>query len=119
AGRRAVAAGVRDDDDLELQAFGSMDRQQPDDVGVLLLGDGLELLRTGLVLFADEADEALDVCAAQLFVGSREPAELAQVCVAAAAVPLRQHRKVVVVRRYDLLAETVRPQGPRRGPRAA
>ena len=62
------------------------------------------------VLLLDEADEALDVGAAQLLVGARQPPELAQVRVAAAAVPLREHREVVVVRAEDLLTEPLQRQ---------
>ena len=82
-----------------------MDREQPDRVGPLLLRDRLQLARADRLLVADEADEALDVAAAQLLVRAREPRELAQVRVAAAAVPARQHGEVVVVRGDDLLAE--------------
>jgi hypothetical protein len=63
-----------------------VDRQQPIDVGALLLGDGLELLRTAVVLLADEAHEPFDVRAAQLLVRAGEAGELPQVRVPAAAV---------------------------------
>ena len=86
-----------------------MDRQQPDGAGALLLGDRLELAHAGGVLLEHEADEALDVGAAQLLVRAREPCELAQVRVAAAAVPLREHGEVVVVLDDDLLAEALEP----------
>ena len=82
-----------------------MDRQQPDGVASLLLRDGLELPRADGLLVEHEADEALDVGAAQFLVRAGEPRELAQVRVAPPPVPLRQHRKVVVVLRDDALAE--------------
>ena len=55
-----------------------------------------------------------DVGAAQVLVGARQPHQLAEVRVAAASVPLGEHRQVVVVRRDDLLAQTLERQ-PRRG----
>ena len=58
-GPPAVAARVGDDDDLELEPLGRVDRQQPDHVGALLLGDRLELGRADRVLLGDEAHEAL------------------------------------------------------------
>ena len=82
-----------------------MDREQPDRVRALLLRHRLELRRADRFLVADELDEAFDVGAAQLLVGAREPHQLAQVRVAALAVPLCEHCEVVVVRRDDLLAE--------------
>ena len=66
--RGTVPAGVGDDDHLELETLRGVDGQEPNHVGVLLLGDGLELLRSGLVLLAHEADEALDIGSAQLLV---------------------------------------------------
>ena len=93
-----------------------MDREQADRVGVLLLRDRLQLARADRVLLADEADEALDVTAAQLLVRAREPRELAHVRVAAPAVPLREHGEVVVVLGDDLLAEPLeRERAERRG----
>src|SRR5207248_3899532 len=89
-GRAAVAAGVGDDHDLELEPFRSVDRQEPDRVGSFLLRDRLELTRPQRLLLADETHEALDVRAAQLLVGTGEPRELAQVGVAARAVPARE-----------------------------
>ena len=68
-----VAARVGDDDDLELEPLRRVDRQQPDHVGALLLGDRLELGGADRVLLRDEADEALDVGAAQLLVRARQP----------------------------------------------
>ena len=50
-------------------------------------------------------EEALEVAPAQLLVGAREPHQLAQVRVAALAVPAREHREVVVVLGDDVLAE--------------
>src|SRR5581483_7685903 len=71
----------------------------------LLLRDRLQLAGADGLLLRDEADEALDVGAAQLLVRARETRELAHVGVAAAAVPLREHREVVVVLADDPLAE--------------
>ena len=62
----------------------------------------------------DEADEALDVGAAQLLVRAREPRELAQVRVAAPAVPLREDGEVVVVVGDDPLAEPLEREARRR-----
>ena len=95
--RCSVAAGVGDDDDLELEALRAVDREQPDDVGALLLGNRLELGGADDALLANEAHEALDVGAAQLLVRARQPRQLAQVRVAAPPVPLGEHREVVVV----------------------
>ena len=103
--RCSVAACVGDDDDLELEALGAVDREQPDDIGALLLGNRLELGRADGALLADEAHEALDVGPAQLLVRAGEPRQLAQVRVAAPPVPLREHREVVVVVGDDALAE--------------
>ena len=50
--RRPVAACVGDDDDLELEALGGVDRQQPHRVGALLLRDRLELARADGLLLA-------------------------------------------------------------------
>jgi hypothetical protein len=82
-----------------------VDRQQPDDVRSLLLGNRLELRRADRVLLGDEAHEALHVRAAQLLVRAREPRQLPQVGVAPPPVPLRQHGEVVVVLGDDSLAE--------------
>ena len=83
---RTAAPCVRDHDDLELEALGGVDREQPDGVGALLLRHRVRLLRPDRLLPLDEADEALDVGAAELLVRPREPRELAQVRVPAAAV---------------------------------
>ena len=90
-----------------------MDREQPHRVGALLLGDGLELAGADGFLVAHEADEALDIRAAQLLVGSCEPGKLAQVRVAAPSVPLREHREVVVVLRDDPLAQPLERESRR------
>ena len=96
-----------------------MDRQQPDRVGALLLGDGLELRRADGLLVADEPDEALDVGAAQLLVGAREAHQLAQVRVPPLAVPAGEHGEVVVVRRDDLFAQALETEcAPTRRPAA-
>ena len=95
-----------------------MDREQAHGVASLLLRDRLELARAGRLLLRDEADEALDVGAAQLLVRPRETRELAHVRVAAAAVPLREHREVVVVVGDDALAEQLERE-PRRSRRRA
>src|SRR5436190_12302363 len=81
-GARALAPGVRDDHDLELEALGGVNREQAHCVGALLLRDRITLGRADRVLLADEADEALDVGAAELLVGAREAGELTEVCVA-------------------------------------
>ena len=47
---RPLAAGVGDDDDLELEPLRGVDREQPDGVGAFLLGDGVALGRPGRVL---------------------------------------------------------------------
>ena len=116
--RRLVAAGVGDDHDLELEPLRRMDREQPHGVGALLLGDRLELARADRLLLGDEADEALDVGAAQLLVRAREPRELAHVRVAAAAVPLREHGEVVVVLADDALAQPLEREPRHRVARA-
>ena len=105
AGRAPVAAGIRDDDDLELEPLRGMDRQQADRVGPLLLGHSVALRRANRLLLGDEPDETLDVGAAQLLVRACKPRELPQVRVAATPVPQRQHREVVVVLGDDLLAK--------------
>src|SRR5207253_11216902 len=63
----------------------------------------------------DEADEALDVRAAQLLVGAREARELPHVRVPPAAVPLREHREVVVVLADDPLAQPFEREPSLRG----
>src|SRR5207237_7684489 len=78
----------------------------------------LELFRPGLVVLADEADEAFDVGASQLFVRACEPCQLAQVRIAAPPVPLREDGKVVVVRGDDLLAEPLQRERARGGDKA-
>ena len=102
-----MAARVGDDDDLELEALRAVDREQPDDIGALLLGNRLELGGADDALLADEAHEALDVGPAQLLVRAGQPRQLAQVRVAAPPVPLREHREVVVVVGDHALAETL------------
>ena len=96
-----------------------MDREEPDGVGVLLLGDGLELAGADRLLLADEAHEALDVAAAQLLVRAREPGELAHVGVAPPPVPLGEDGQVVVVVGDDPLAELLQREAVRRRRRAA
>ena len=81
--RRPDAPGVGHDDDLELEALRPVDRQQANGVAALLLRDRVRLLRAERLLTLDEANEALEVGAAQLFVGAREAGELAEVRVAA------------------------------------
>ncbi len=109
-GRTLVAARVGNDHDLELEPLRRVDGEQPHGIRALLLRNRLELLGADGFLVADEADEAFQVRAAQLLVRAREPRELAQVRVAAAAVPLREHGEVVVVLGDDLLAETLERQ---------
>ena len=84
--RRTAAAGVRDDHDLELEALGGVDREEPDGVGAFLLGDRVGLLGADVLLPLDEAHEPLEVGAAELLVGAGEAGELAEVGVAALAV---------------------------------
>ena len=92
-----------------------MDRQQPHRARALLLGDRLELRGAGGLLVGDEAEEALEVAAAQLLVRAREPHQLAQVRVAALAVRPCEHGEVVVVLGDDLLAEPLEGDTHRRG----
>ena len=91
-----------------------MDRQQPDGVRALLLRDRVALRRADRLLLLDEADEALDVGAAQLLVRAREPRQLAQVRVAPPSVPLGEHGEVVVVVGDDPLAEALEREPRRR-----
>ena len=116
-GRRRVAVtpGVGDDDDLELEPLGGVDRQQPHRVGSLLLRDRVALGGADGLLLPDEADEALDIRAAQLLVGAGEARELAEVRVAAPAVPLREDGQVVVVVGDDPLAEPLEREARRGG----
>ena len=100
-----MTSRVGHDDDLELESLGAVDREQPDHVGALLLGDGLELGGPDGVELADESDEPFDVRPAQLLVRARQAGELAEVRVPAAAVPLGQDGEVVVVLGHDPLAE--------------
>ena len=113
-GRVAVAAGVGDHDDLELQPLRRVDREQPDGVGALLLCDRVPFRRPDRLLLLDEADEAFDIGAAQLFVRAREPRQLAQICVAPAPVPLCEHGEVVVVVADDPLAQAFEREPRRR-----
>ena len=113
-GSVAIATRIGDDHDLELEPFRRVDRQQPHSVGSLLLGHSVALGRADRLLLLDEADEALDVWPAQLLVRAREPRQLAEVRVAPAAVPLRQHGEVVVVVGDDPLAEALEREPRRR-----
>src|SRR6185436_9907010 len=92
-----VAAGIRNDDDLELEALGAVDREQADCARPLLLRDGFALRRAERLLVADVAHEALDVPAAQLLVRARHTHELAKIRIAARAVTPSEHGEVVVV----------------------
>ena len=87
-----------------------MNRQEADGVAILLLGYGLQLACTDRFLLAYEADEALDVGPAQLFVGTREAGQLAHVGVAPAAVPLSERGEVVVVLGDDRLQQALERQ---------
>ena len=116
--RRLVAAGVGDDHDLELEPSGRVNRQQADRVATFLLRHRFELASADGFLVADETHETLDIRAAQLLVGAREPCELAQIRVPPPAVPLRQDRKVVVVLRDDALAEPLERKPPHGGRQA-
>ena len=106
-----VAAGVGDDHDLELETLRGVDREQPDGVGALLLGDGLELLRAERLLLADEADEARDVGAAERLVRrGRAAPSLRRFANRRRAVPARENGEVVVVLGDDLLAQPLEPE---------
>src|SRR5262249_34906019 len=102
---RLLAPGIGNDHDLELEALRGVDRQQPHRVCALLLRDGIALGGADGVLLADEADEALDVGAAQLLVRARKARELAEVGVPTLPVTTREHRQVVVVLDEDALTE--------------
>ena len=114
-GRRCVpvASGVGDDDHLELEPLRSVDREQAHRICSLLLGDRVALGRADGLLLLDEANEALEIRAAQLLVRARDPRELAQVRIAPAPVPLSQDGEVVVVVGDDPLAEPLERE-PRR-----
>ena len=114
-GAGLLAPRVGDDDDLELEPLRGVDRQQPHRARALLLGDRLELRGAGSLLVGDEAEEALEVTAAQLLVRAREPHQLAQVRVATLAVPAREHGEVVVVLGDDELAEPLERDARRGG----
>ena len=109
AAGRAVAARVGDYDDRELETLRRVHRQQPDRIRALVLCQRLRLVHSGRALVGDEANEPFDVTAAQVLEGAREPPELADVRVAAAAVPLREHREVVVVLGHDRLEQALEP----------
>ena len=117
-GRRPVAAGVCDDDDLELQPLRRVDREQADGVAALLLSHGLELACAQRLLVAHEGDEPFDVGAAQLLVGTGEAGQLAEVGVPAPAVPAREDREVVVVLGEDALAQALQRESRQRGRQA-
>ena len=112
-GAGALAPGVRDHHDLELEPLGGMDREQPDGICALLLGDGVALGRTDCVLLGDEADEPLDVGPSELLERAGETRELAQVGVAALPVSAREDGEVVVVLDENPLAEQLQRE-PRR-----
>ena len=59
----------------------------------------------------DEADEPFDVAPAESLVRAREPAELPEVRIATTSVVLREHRKVVVVLRDDLVDQPLEAGG--------
>ena len=62
------AAGVAHDDNRKLEALRRVNRQQPHRFGALLLGHGLDLPCSDELLISDEADEPLEIAAAQLLV---------------------------------------------------
>src|SRR6187397_2109252 len=88
-----------------------MDREEPDSVASLFLCDGLTLPGPGRLLVRDEGKEPLDVGTAELLVRAGEPRELAEIGVAAAAVPPREHGEVVIVLGDDALAEALKTGG--------
>jgi hypothetical protein len=90
-----------------------MNREQPNGVCPLLLRDGLQLFRADGLLFPNETHEPFEVRPAELLVRPREPRQLAEIRVAALAVPLRQRGEVVIVFDDDLLAQALERQ-PRR-----
>ena len=102
---RPFAARIRDDDHLELEALGGVDREQPYGVGALLLRDGVALRRARSILLGDEPDESFEVRATELLVRPCQPCELAEVRVPANAVVPRENSQVVVVLDEDALAE--------------
>jgi hypothetical protein len=109
-----VAPRVRDDHDLELETFRSVNREEANRSAPLLLGDCLELLRPQRVLLPHETHEPLDVGAPDSLVVAGEPSELAHVGEAACAVPARQDGEVVVVLGDDSLAQLLEPDAVRR-----
>ena len=116
--RRSVATRVRDDDDLEFQTLRRVDGEQPDSVSALFLRHRLQLARADRFLVAHEPYESFHVGAAQFLVRARKSRELAQVRVAAAAVPAREHGKVVVVLGDDPLAQPLEGETRQRGSQA-
>ena len=107
-GRRCVPVptGVRDDDHLELEPLRSVDREQAHGIRALLHGDRVTLGRSDRLLLFDEANEALEIRAAQLLVRARDPRQLAQICIPPPPVPLGEYGEVVVVVGDDPLAES-------------
>ena len=103
--RRPETTGIGDDDDVELEPFRRVDRQQAHRVGTFLLRHGVGLLGADGLLPGDEANEPLEIRAAQLLVRSREARELAEVRVPPLPVGSREHREVVVVLAEHSLAE--------------
>ena len=110
---RSLPPGVCDDDDLELEPFRRVDREQPHRVGPFLLRHGVALRGARGVLLGDEADEPLEIGPSQLLERPGEPGELPQVRVPPLPVAPREHRKVVVVLDEDPFAEQLERQ-PRR-----
>src|SRR5918993_5588750 len=94
---RPASTRVRDDDDLELEALGRVDRQQANGVRALLLRDRVRLLRADRLLAGDEPHEALEVGAAELLVRSGEARQLAEIRIAPLPVVPGENREVVVV----------------------
>src|SRR5436189_1816922 len=84
-----------------------MDGEEPNSVRTLLFGDRLELSRPERLLLGDEANEALDVGAAQLLVRTCETGELAHVGVATASIPLGERGEVVVMLGDDRLEQAL------------
>ena len=70
-------------------------------------------MRADRLLAGHEPDEALEVCAAELFVRPRQARQLAEIRVAPLSVAAGEDREVVVVLGHDALAEELERRGRR------